>query len=137
MRQVEEVGQISYETKYSPAAKQVDTYVRPAAPTETKFEKIAKSLTAINPAISKYIETKNEEKRQYEEAIGVKIYQKALAEGKDLSAQELRDKIKTGEITAPEAFKRFTVNTWNGIVKERHKNVAYTLTSHMRNWAQT
>lgn len=116
-------------------ARPFDTYARPAKePVGGELESIAEALTQYNPGIQKYLKKKDEEKKNFEEAVGAQIWQKLVAEGTDANAPEIKDMISRGEI---EGFRKLTRNNWNGVVKARTAALGYSLEAHMQAWAST
>lgn len=132
-RQVNEV-KTSGVPGLEPRARLADTYTRPAAPEAGQLESIAKSLVSVQPGIARYLGKKDEEKKNFEMAVGVKIYKELLAEGKDLPAEDIRQMVEKGEV---EGFERLTRYNLEGIKRMRHSALADNLNLHMQTWSTT
>lgn len=104
-----------------------DTYVRPAAPKKDQLVAIAETLTKINPQLNKYLARKEEEKRNFEEAVGADLYRRYGGR----SSAEIKEMVRNGEV---EGLRRLTKNHINGIHRLRHKALADSITTHMLSW---
>ena len=130
-RQVNEVKQ-SGVPSLEPRARMADTYTRPAPPEEGQLESIAKALVSVQPSIARYLGKKDEEKKNFEMAVGVKIYKDLIAEGKDLPAEDIKQMVEKGEV---EGFERLTKYNLEGIKRMRHSALADNLNLHMQTWS--
>lgn len=112
-------------------ARMADTYVRPSAREAGTLEGIAETLVSINPKIQQYLHKQEEAKKEYDLAMGAKLYRQMQGEGKDLSATEIGQMVERGEI---EGFRRLSKHMREGVVRERHKVLGESLEQHMLNW---
>lgn len=125
MRKIEDV-RAGGEEKLNVVSRPIDTYVKPQTPEPDKLTLIAQSLTKYNPALQKYLGKKAEEKRNFEEAVGVDLYTKYKA-----PSAEIEQMIKNGEV---EGLRRLTKHHRNGIHKMRHRALGDSINLHMFNW---
>ena len=78
-----------------------DNYIRPAGQQDAgSIEQIASTLVDINPVLTKYLTQKAEKKENFDVAQGMMIYRKQLAEGKDLTGEEIKAEIKNNDVIA-------------------------------------
>lgn len=110
-----------------------DTYVRPAAAPEGELEQLARSLVNVQPSIAKYLHTKQEEKDDFEIEQGMELYKNCLADGEDLTADEIGQKIQAGDL---DGFRKLTRMQKQGIYQARHKMLGLNLQKHMSTWSE-
>ena len=110
-----------------------DTYVRPAAAPEGELEQLARSLVNVQPSITKYLHTKQEEKDDFEIAQGMQIWDDYAASHKNFSEDETYKKIQAGDL---DGFRKLTRMQKQGIYQARHKMLGLNLQTHLSTWAE-
>ena len=110
-----------------------DTYVRPAAAPEGELEQLAQSLVSVQPSLAKYLHIKQEKKDDFEIAQGMELYKNYLADGEDLTADEIGRKIQAGDL---DGFRKLTRMQEQGIYQARHKMLGLNLQTHMSSWSE-
>lgn len=112
-----------------------DNYIRPAGQQDAgSIEQIASTLVDINPAVTKYLTQKTEKKENFDVAQGMMIYRKQLAEGKDLTGEEIKAEIAAGNI---EGYAKINKNHLRGIYRARHEKTGAELKKHMLEYTAT
>lgn len=104
-------------------ARMADTYSRPAIADEGRIEKLAAAWLPFNAKLSQFIQTKEDQQRDTDMAIGVAFRKRLIEEGHSstLTLDEIEKLIGEGKI---EAFPKLTKWVKQGIIKGHYQNIA-------------
>ena len=130
LRKAVDVGR-SDVPKEDVTARMTDTYARPDRQDAGSLESIAAALQNVNPKIALYLNKQKAKKEDFDMAAGAALYRKFVANNQDLSAKEIEDQIKAGNV---EGFRN--LNHWQkqGIIRARYEVANANIQEHMQTW---
>lgn len=127
MRQVKDLTQ--NDNLLNIKARMTDTYNRPAVQQGTSsLEQIATAFSDINPALNKFIQNSEKEKKDFDVNRGAALYNML---GDDMPWEEAKEKLIKGDISG---FKDINNNVRAGYIGERHKAAGLRFTTEMQEW---
>ncbi|WP_418505374.1 hypothetical protein [Cloacibacillus evryensis] len=110
-------------------ARITDAYARPAVDdSASELEQLARSLVNVQPSIMKYLDTKAEEKKDFDTNRGAALYNML---GENMPWEEAKKKLQNGDITG---FKDINQNVKAGYIGERHKAAGMRFMADMQDW---
>lgn len=106
-----------------------DAYIKPSADSEESgLEQLARSLVGVQPSLKKYLDTKAEEKKDFDTNRGAALYNML---GDNMPWKEAKEKLLKGDVSG---FKDINDNVKTGYIGERHKAAGIRFMTDMQEW---